>query len=56
MYEGDVVDEDVLYAWYDNAGAARKFGVSPADAKAVREKAFPFVDWLRNADEEEEED
>ena len=56
MYEEDIIEEEVLYAWFDNAAAAKKFGVAPPDAKAVREKAFAFVDWLRNAEEDEEDD
>lgn len=47
MYDKDVIDEDVLYAWFDNPAAAKKFGVSAEDAKGLREKAFKFVDWLR---------
>jgi hypothetical protein len=44
------------YAWYDDEGAARKFGVEAEDAKKVRKLAHPFVDWLRTADEEEEDE
>jgi hypothetical protein len=47
LYDADVVDEPSLVAWYDNAAAARKFGVSPDGAKAARKAAFAFVDWLR---------
>ena len=56
LYDADVVEEGPLCAWFDNGAAAKKFGVSAADAKRVREKAFAFVDWLRNAEDEEEED
>jgi hypothetical protein len=47
LYDADVVDEPSLVAWYDNAAAARKFGVEPEGAKAARKAAFAFVDWLR---------
>ena len=51
-----LVARQVLYAWFDNAAAAKKFGVAPADAKLVRERAFAFVDWLRNAEDEDDDD
>jgi hypothetical protein len=47
LYDADVLDEPSLLTWHDNAAAARKFGVSPDDAKAVRKAAFPLIDWLR---------
>ena len=56
LYDGDVVDEAALVAWYDAPAAARKFGVSPAAAAAVRKASHAFVDWLRNAEDEDEED
>lgn len=34
-------------AWYDNPTAAKKFGVSTDDAKAIREKSAKFIEWLR---------
>ena len=56
LYDGDVVDEPALVAWYDAPAAARKFGVSPDGAKAVRKAAHAFVDWLRNAESDEDDD
>ena len=55
LYDADVADEPAILAWADNASAARKFGVSPEDAKAVRKAAAPFVEWLRTADSEDED-
>lgn len=56
LYEADVVEEAPMCAWFDNSAAAKKFGVSAEDAKRVREKAFAFVDWLRNAEDEDEDE
>jgi translation initiation factor 5 len=56
LYDADVADEPAILAWADNAAAARKFGVSPDDAKAVRKAAAPFVEWLRTAESDEEDD
>ena len=56
LYDADVVDEPALVAWYDAPAAARKFGVSPDDAKAVRKAAHAFVDWLRNAESDDDDD
>ena len=56
LYDADVADEPAILAWADNAAAARKFGVSADDAKAVRKAAAPFVEWLRTAESDEEED
>jgi translation initiation factor 5 len=56
LYDADVLDEPSILAWADNVGAARKFGVSPDDAKAVRKAAAPFIEWLRNAESDDDDD
>ena len=56
LYDADVLDEASLVAWYDNASAARKFGVSPDGAKVVRKAAHAFVDWLRNAESDDDDE
>ena len=56
LYDADVLDEASILAWYDNLGAARKFGVAPDDAQAVRKAAAVFVEWLRNAESDESEE
>jgi len=56
LYDADVLDEPSILAWYDNLGAARKFGVAPDDAQAVRKAAAVFVEWLRNAESDESEE
>ena len=56
LYDADVVEEPALLAWHDAPASARKLGVSPPDAAAVRKAAAVFVEWLRTADEDEEEE
>ena len=56
LYDADVLDEPSILAWADNAAAARKLGVSSDDAKTVRKAAAPFVEWLRTAESDEEDE
>mmetsp|Transcript_1280 Transcript_1280/g.3851 ORF Transcript_1280/g.3851 Transcript_1280/m.3851 type:complete len:498 (+) Transcript_1280:417-1910(+) len=57
LYNEEVVVEDVILAWYEKQSAAKVVGVDPDTAAKVRAAATPFVDWLREAsDEEESED
>ncbi len=56
LYEEDIVEEDSLSKWFDDAAAAKKFGVGAKDAAAVRKAAASFIEWLRTADEDDEDD
>ena len=49
LYELDVVDEDAFAAWADEKAHA------DASERVYLEKAGPFLEWLRTADDEEEE-
>lgn len=53
LYDHDLVDEEVFLAWDEKA--SKKY-VDKKEAKKVREKAAPFINWLREAEEEEEDD
>mmetsp|Transcript_15819 Transcript_15819/g.51823 ORF Transcript_15819/g.51823 Transcript_15819/m.51823 type:complete len:429 (+) Transcript_15819:101-1387(+) len=54
LYDDDVAEEEAIMAWFGAADAAKKFGVEAADAAAVRKAAKPFVEWLQEADEDED--
>eukprot|EP00898_Chlorokybus_atmophyticus_P009185 jgi/Chlat1/9268/Chrsp99S08491 len=64
LYDEDIVDEEVIFAWYDGKasagrqenGHANGSANGAVDAPAMRKCAFPFINWLRTADEEESEE
>ncbi|KAI9011301.1 domain found in IF2B/IF5-domain-containing protein, partial [Gaertneriomyces semiglobifer] len=51
LYDEDLIDEEVFIAWGEKA--SKKF-VDRKISKEIREKAEPFLNWLKEADEEEE--
>ena len=55
LYDGDVLDEEAIVGWFD-APPEAAWLVSKETAIAVRAKAQVFVDWLKTADEDDEED
>lgn len=52
FYQEDLISEAVLKAW--GSKASKKY-VDVATSKKVRKSAEPFLEWLENAESDEEE-
>ena len=52
FYQQDIVSEDVLKNW--GSKASKKYVDLPI-SKKVRKSAEPFLEWLNNAESDEEE-
>jgi translation initiation factor 5 len=50
LYEADVLEEEVLLAWADSPPES-SWLVNKEVATNVRDKATPFIDWLKSAEE-----
>lgn len=50
FYDTDIIEEEVLLEW---AGKSSKKYVSRELAQEIRDKATPFIKWLKEAEEEE---
>ena len=53
FYQEDLISEAVLKNW--GSRASKKY-VDLATSKKVRKSAEPFLEWLENADSEDEEE
>lgn len=56
MFEEDIIDEAIIIGWYGKTSAASVMGVTPEDAKAIREAGQPVVQWLEEAESETDSD
>lgn len=52
-YQNDLFDDDQIVAWYQHIS---KRYVSTEQAKSVRKAAEPFVNWIQNAESDNDED
>jgi hypothetical protein len=44
LYQAEIIDEDAIICWYNTSTGS------------IRDSAKPFVDWLNEAEEEDEEE
>ncbi|KAH9564108.1 hypothetical protein CY35_04G006800 [Sphagnum magellanicum] len=58
LYDSDILEEEQILLWFDAVQQVASNGVTPPKSKAlqVRKFAQPFVDWLRSAEAESEEE
>lgn len=56
MYDADVAEEDVIIAWFRKNNAGAVLDVPLSGGKAVRDAAQPFIAWLEEADDDEDEE
>lgn len=56
LYDEDVVDEELIIQWYDGSVKIKhtRSIVSDEITKSIKAHAQPIVDWLKEADSEEE--
>jgi len=53
FYDDDILEEEVIFSWQEKP--SRKFAGDKELAKKVRDAAQPLIDWLKNAEEESDE-
>lgn len=56
LYDEEILEEEQILLWYDAVPAAANGAGDGSKSAAVRKSARPFVDWLRSAEAESEED
>lgn len=56
LYDDEIVAEELIIAWYGKPSAGKVLGVPAPAAKAVRQAAAKFVEWLQEAESDEESD
>jgi len=56
LYDEDLADEDIVLAWADRVDAAKALGVDAGGAKGVRQAVAPVVEWLREGEEDSDDE
>ena len=56
LYDDEIVDEALIIAWYNKPLAGKVLGVPAPAAKAVRQAAAKLVEWLQEAESDEDSD
>jgi len=54
LYEADVLDEEAILTWAQSPPEVSAWAVGRDVASYARKSAKPFVEWLQNAEEDEE--
>jgi len=54
FYDDEILEEEVIVSWQEKP--SRKFAGDKELAKKVREAAQPLIEWLKNAEEESDDD
>ncbi|KAF6261490.1 eukaryotic translation initiation factor 5 [Scenedesmus sp. NREL 46B-D3] len=55
LYDADLAEEDIILAWHGRKDAAKLLGVPAADAAAVRKAVAAVVEWLQEAESDDED-
>jgi len=55
IYDNDIIDEEVLIEWHSKQSSGKKL-ISKEVAAEIKNKAQPFIQWLKEAEEEESSD
>jgi len=55
LYDSEVLDEDSIIQWADSPAESSWLVNNKQAAITIRENAKPFIDWLKTADEEDDE-
>jgi len=55
LYDSEVLDEDSIIQWADSPAESSWLVNNKKAAITIRENAKPFIDWLKTADEEDDE-
>ncbi len=57
LYDEDILEEESIIAWHEGGPKLNKrLGISEAQGAAIRKAADPLVTWLKEAEEEDDED
>lgn len=57
LYDEDIIDEDVIVAWYDRPSAGQKtLGISEEGGAEIRNVCKEFVEWIQEDEESEDDD
>ena len=57
LYSFEVVTTDPTFEhWFETPGLSREFSLDAEDVEATRKAAEPFMEWLRTAEEDDEDE